>query len=43
MEHKLYRILGNAGMYDAVQGRIKTKLGLMLQPRKAPIFLSIGV
>ena len=25
------------------QGRIKTKLGLMLHPRKGPIFLSIDV
>jgi len=29
--------------YRYAQGRIKTKFGLMLQPRKGPIFLSIGV
>jgi len=32
-----------AGLFRSHQGRIKTKLGLMLQPRKRPIFLSIGV
>ena len=46
MQNELLVILGliNTAQYkQETQGRIKTKLGLMLQPRKGTIFLSIDV